>query len=99
MKEEQVLFPWITQLAGSDGRLAGRPSVEAPIGMMEYEHVQAGELLAKLRSLTTDFAVPADACPTYHAFYAALAELERDTHEHIHKENNLLFPLALGLER
>ncbi|MFN8547156.1 MAG: iron-sulfur cluster repair di-iron protein [Candidatus Eisenbacteria bacterium] len=99
MKEEQVLFPWIRELKNSGGQIPGRPSVEAPIGMMEFEHTQAGELLAKLRQLTGDFTVPSDACPTFHAFYAALEEMERDTHEHIHKENNLLFPLALGLER
>lgn len=98
MKEEQVLFPWIRELKSSGGQVLGRPSVQAPIGMMEYEHVQAGELLAKLRQLTGGFSVPSDACPTFHAFYAALEEMERDTHEHIHKENNLLFPLALGLE-
>lgn len=97
MKEEQVLFPWIERLV-TGGRLPGAASVGAPIEMMETEHELAGSLLAKLRDLTGGYATPADGCPTFHAFYGALAHLEADTHRHIHAENNLLFPLALALE-
>ncbi len=98
MKEERVLFPWIEELVRSGGAALGRPSVGAPISMMEHEHVAVGELLARLRELTGAYTPPPDACPTFHAFYSALQELEQDTHTHIHKENNLLFPLAIGLE-
>jgi regulator of cell morphogenesis and NO signaling len=99
LKEEQVRFPMIRVLAGATtapsfpcGSLAN------PIRVMETEHDSAGDLLARLRSTTDDYDVPADGCASYHALYAALAELEADTHLHVHKENNLLFPAVLAAE-
>lgn len=65
---------------------------------MEYEHDNAGEALAKMRGVTDDFAVPHDACTTYRAMLDALAQLERDMHQHVHKENNILFPRAVERE-
>jgi regulator of cell morphogenesis and NO signaling len=99
MKEERVLFPMIRQLARSDtapafhcGRIAN------PISVMLAEHDRAGELLAELRGLTGGYQTPADGCASYRACYAALADLEADTHLHVHKENNVLFPAVLDLE-
>jgi regulator of cell morphogenesis and NO signaling len=54
---------------------------------------------AALRRLTGDYAVPADACPTYRALLESLAQLERDLHRHIHKENNILHPRAIAAEK
>lgn len=62
------------------------------------DHDQAGALLASLREITDGYTVPADGCRSYVALYAGLAELEGDTHLHIHKENNLLFPAVVELE-
>ena len=72
-----------------------RGSVADPIRVMVREHDRAGELLARLRTLTNGFAPPADACASYRALYVALEELEADTHLHVHKENNVLFPAVL----
>jgi regulator of cell morphogenesis and NO signaling len=91
-KEERVLFPMIRQLAAdpADGaRLA------PPIAQMLREHDQAGELLARLRSATDGYVVPADGCASYAALYRGLEALEADTHLHVHIENNRLFPLVL----
>ena len=66
---------------------------------MVREHEGAGELLARLRAVTHDYTVPEDACNTFRAVYASLAELEADLHVHIHKENNILFPRAIEVER
>jgi regulator of cell morphogenesis and NO signaling len=65
---------------------------------MLAEHDRAGALLARLRDLTEGYAPPVDACASYEACYRGLAELEADTHLHIHKENNLLFPMVVKLE-
>jgi regulator of cell morphogenesis and NO signaling len=82
--EERVLFPAL---------LAGVPSPEAAgLEEAEAEHVEVGELLARLRAATGGFAAPADACNTWRGLYHGLAELERDTHLHVHLENNVLFP-------
>ena len=66
--------------------------------MMTQEHDAAGTLLAKIHLLSHDFVTPEDACPTYHAFYDGLKEFEQDLHQHIHLENNILFPRAIDLE-
>jgi regulator of cell morphogenesis and NO signaling len=65
---------------------------------MEDEHEHAGRALAQMRSLTGGYVPPSDACPTYVALLAGLAELEADLHLHIHKENNIMFPRAAQLE-
>jgi regulator of cell morphogenesis and NO signaling len=66
---------------------------------MEHEHNNAGQALDRLRSLTQDYQVPDKACNTYRALLAGLAELELDLHQHIHKENNILFSRAIALEQ
>lgn len=103
MKEERVLFPYVERLealAASGQGLQASPfgSIEAPIGMMEHEHESAARALARLRELTGGYVAPADACNTFRGLYHGLAELEKDLHEHIHLENNVLFPQAARLE-
>lgn len=88
MKEEQVLFPAIER---GQGALAG-----GPISAMEHEHEDAGLALGRLRELTDDYRPPAGACNTWRALWHGLAELETMMHEHIHLENNILFPRALA---
>jgi regulator of cell morphogenesis and NO signaling len=96
-KEEQVLFPAIRALAGGARPQFPFGSIANPIRVMRAEHDAAGELLARLRSVTGDYRVPDDACASYRSLYQRLDALDRDTHAHIHKENNALFPAALGL--
>ncbi len=100
MKEEQILFPLIKAMESSQTLEAMHcGSVNNPIRMMEHEHDSAGAALAHLRALTGDFRPPQDACNTYHVLLDGLAELEADLHQHIHKENNILFPRASELEQ
>lgn len=87
-KEEQILFPMIQS---GQGAMAG-----GPISVMEHEHDSAGAALARLRTLTHDYEVPADACNTWRALWHGLQALEESLHEHIHLENNILFPRALS---
>lgn len=98
-KEERVLFPMIRMMASeTDGTTKFEASLDAPISVMVLEHDQTGELLSTLRVLTDGYKTPANGCTSYRAFYDGLAELERDTHLHIHRENNLLFPAVVALE-
>ncbi len=83
-KEEQVLFPLM--LAG------GSPMIAHPIGMMRHEHDEHGEELRALAALTGDMTAPDGACNTWRALYAGLAKLVEDLTNHIHIENNVLFP-------
>jgi regulator of cell morphogenesis and NO signaling len=99
MKEEQVLFPMIRQLESSVGVPAFHcGSVANPIRQMEYEHDSAGNALAVMRDSTDGYQAPQWACNTYRAMLDGLKQLERDLHQHIHKENNVLFPKAIRRE-
>ena len=102
-KEENILFPSIDELATA--QRAGEPLPESPFGtlfhpirVMEADHREAGELLSRLRSLTSGFTPPDDACATYRSSYDELKRFEGDLHRHIHLENNVLFPAALEVE-
>jgi regulator of cell morphogenesis and NO signaling len=102
-KEEMILFPYIKQLeqaaaAGTRAPYAPFGTVANPVRMMMLEHDTAGELLRALRATSDDYSAPADGCVSYQTFYRALAEFEADLHRHIHLENNVLFPRAVGLE-
>jgi regulator of cell morphogenesis and NO signaling len=65
---------------------------------MMREHEQVGELLARLRRFTRQYQPPPDACASFTSLYEGLRELEADTHLHIHKENNVLFPRVTAME-
>jgi regulator of cell morphogenesis and NO signaling len=86
-KEEQVLFPLIRS---GQGRLAAGPA-----HAMEREHQDHGRNLARMRDLTNDLTPPQEACTTWRALYLRLESLENELMEHIHLENNVLFPRAL----
>jgi regulator of cell morphogenesis and NO signaling len=99
LREERVLFPMIRELvAAKVSPTFHCGTLRNPISVMLREHDAVGELLARLRKLTAAYQPPVDGCASYVACYAALEELEADTHLHIHKENNLLFPLVLRME-
>jgi regulator of cell morphogenesis and NO signaling len=83
-KEEQILFPMM--------RSGGHPMIGGPISVMLAEHDDHGENLRKLEALTNDFTPPDDACTTWRALYAGARKLTDDVMEHIHTENNKLFP-------
>jgi regulator of cell morphogenesis and NO signaling len=95
MKEEQILFPMIREIekSGSSGAVYCG-TIENPIRVMEHEHDNAGEALARLRTLTDGFAMPEGACNSFRAMLDGLETLEADLHQHIHKENNVLFVRA-----
>lgn len=102
-KEEQILFPYIMELERSAFDNRATPfspfgSVNNPVRMMMVEHDTAGEILRELRNLSSDYLVPADACISYKTLYESLQAFEQDLHQHIHLENNILFPRAIALE-
>lgn len=103
MKEEMVLFPYIERMEESVSQnepILPSPfgSVQNPVSMMEHEHDSAGNALRTLRAKSHGYVHPSGACASYQALYKALAEFEADLHQHIHLENNILFPRAIALE-
>jgi regulator of cell morphogenesis and NO signaling len=89
-KEEAVVFPLIKQLA--DGTVENREEAINMIVELETEHDHAGEILRQIRSVTSDYTLPLDACGTYRLVYKRLEDLEGLTFMHVHLENNILFP-------
>lgn len=102
-KEELILFPYIKQMvkAEKEGVKAALPhfgTVNNPIQMMENEHENVGNIFKEIARLTNNYNPPDGACNTFKALYAKLDEFEQDLHQHIHLENNILFPKAIRLE-
>lgn len=103
MKEEMVLFPYLRKLDPNypSSQNFSTPcfgSVQNPIRTMMMEHEIDGEILKNMREISKDYVLPAGACPSYAALFTRLEGLEKDLHQHIHLENNLLFPKAVELE-
>jgi regulator of cell morphogenesis and NO signaling len=102
-KEERVLFPYVIRMEAAAKQHVPlfRPpfgTVANPVRMMMLEHDRAGELLKEIRALSSDYTPPADGCFSYQTLYTALKALEKDLHQHIHLENNILFPRAVEME-
>ncbi len=102
-KEEHILFPYVKQLVAArlDGDQISRPpfgTIANPIRMMEAEHESAGGSMEEIRRLSDSYTPPADACMSYRVLFAKLDEFEQDLHQHIHLENNILFPKAVDME-
>jgi regulator of cell morphogenesis and NO signaling len=104
MKEEMVLFPFIERM--EEAVIQSEPVLPAPFGslqnpvaMMKHEHDSAGGALSAIRKASGEFTPPADACISYQTLYKALAAFEADLHQHIHLENNILFPRAIAMEQ
>lgn len=103
-KEERILFPYIEALETSRNQGGKAPhacfaSVESPIAAMVLDHESAGATLNAMRNATNGFTPPEGACPTLVGFLHSLDAFEADLHQHVHLENNLLFPRATELER
>jgi len=101
MKEETILFPYIKQLVNEKNSVnegCSFGTVKNPIRMMEHEHDVVGNIFKTIRGLSNDYTPPVDACTTYKLSYKKLEEFENDLHQHIHLENNILFPKSIKLE-
>jgi len=102
-KEEQILFPYIDALeSAKNGNGSLEPpffqTVRNPIRMMMKEHDSAGDLVRQIRKTTGEYTPPADACTSFTALYQELRQFEADLHQHVHLENNILFPRAVEME-
>jgi len=102
-KEEIILFPYIKELVQAEH--TGEPLTQPPFGtivhpisMMESEHTAAGSAMEAIEKLSNCFTPPADACMSYQVLFAKLREFQLDLHQHVHLENNILFPKAIRME-
>ena len=95
LKEEQILFPRIKELEEHGLTNAGVEFFKGPIDIMEIEHDRAGTLLQQIRELTNNYISPADVCTTFRLSLSSLQAFEADLHQHVHLENNILFPKTL----
>lgn len=96
-KEEQLVFPRIKEI--EEGKpLPDQPQyLRAPIDVMEEEHEVAGTFMQMISELTSGYNAPAEACTTFQVALNELKGFEADLHQHVHLENNILFPKAIAL--
>jgi regulator of cell morphogenesis and NO signaling len=102
-KEEALLFPYISEMEDAARTRRRLPeamfgTVQNPVAAMIMEHEASGQALEKIREITNGYVVPVDGCATYRALYEGLPAFAADLHQHIHLENNILFPRAVELE-
>jgi len=97
-EEDEVIFPAIRKLeAERNGAPAGSLNLPASLEKLEREHDRAGAALEQFKTLSDNYTPPDWACNTFRALYDGLAHLENNMHQHVHKENNVLFPKALAI--
>jgi regulator of cell morphogenesis and NO signaling len=97
-EEDEVVFPAIRKLeAAKNGGSAAPDYLQTSLERLEHEHDGAGAALERFKTLSDNYTPPDWACNTFRALYDGLAHLEKDMHQHVHKENNVLFPRALAV--
>jgi regulator of cell morphogenesis and NO signaling len=95
-KEERILFPRIKDAEENNGT-APLDYLQAPVSYMEHEHEHAGAVMEQIRILTNNYTPPQQACTTFRLALESLKAFEEDVHQHVHLENNILFPKAVNL--
>ena len=99
LDEERVLFPAVLRMASTSiAPTFGFGSIGNPISTLLREHDDVAVLLRALRSSSNGYTVPDDGCASYRVLFEGFEQLEADTHLHVHKENNVLFPRIVLLE-
>ena len=104
LKEENLLFPFIKEMqkAEEKGIKLEKPSfdtVHNPIRVMEQEHNEVETVFRRISALSGNYMPPVGACHTFKAFYSKLKEFDQDLQQHVHLENEILFPKALQMEK
>ncbi|MGA2079255.1 MAG: DUF542 domain-containing protein [Holophaga sp.] len=98
MHEEQIVFPYLLAMEAGEVPATCFGTVANPIRTMQEEHDQVGRLMRRMRDLSSDFTAPEGACESRRRLFKGLADLEADLRQHLHLENNVLFPKAEALE-
>jgi regulator of cell morphogenesis and NO signaling len=105
IQEEEILFPYIKQIAHAFNSRESYASLlvrtlRKPVEeVMNHEHATMSKMIHKMRELTTDYTPPAGACTSHKVTFSRLKELDNDLAQHMHLENNILFPRAIKMEK
>ncbi|MBA4602663.1 iron-sulfur cluster repair di-iron protein [Thermoactinomyces mirandus] len=91
VSEEEVVFPLILEYEKT-GSVAALEKALQKIDELESEHDDAGDLLKEMRKITDRYTLPEGACRTYTLTFQKLEQLESDMFQHVHLENNIMFP-------
>lgn len=98
-EEDEQVFPAIRQLEAAGGdKAAAISTLRTEFDKLEAEHENTRVALERLRELTDGYTTPEWGCNTFRALYDGLHQMEQDMHQHVHKENNVLFPRVLALQ-
>ncbi len=94
-EEEQIVFPLVINL--EINKESQHEELKKYLGSLDNDHLETGEALERIKNLTNGYIPPSDACMTHIVMLNSLERLERNLHEHIHKENQILFPRAKAM--
>lgn len=102
-KEEEALFPKIRQLVANTNDSGQKVNwrhgfLKNVVWIMQKEHEDSGRDLHFFHRITHNYLLPADACNSYNLLFQKMKEFEDDLVQHIHLENNILFPKAIALD-
>ncbi len=102
-EEEDLYFPYIRKLvqAHKIGRelVDEDPIIGCSLEEIHADHIYMGSVLKRIASLCNDFKPPKDSPETVKVLYQKLKDFQEDFYQHVHLENNILFPKALKIEQ
>ncbi len=101
-KEEIMLFPFIKKMtkakeAQENLRSLPAKAIEDRVKMLTEEHDSQEEAFRKIALLTKDYTASENASESYKQTLNLLKDFQTNLHQHIHLENDILFPKALQL--
>ncbi len=92
--EERVVFPSLMRAGyGAPGQ-----RVVDELAAMGRDHLEVALALERIHVLTNRYTLPDWACTAHRTLYASLAALEKDIHQHVHLENNVLLPRFVSVD-
>jgi len=104
-QEEEIIFPYIRQIAHAYHSRASYASLlvrtlRKPVeDIMQHEHDVTSKMLKRWRELTNNYTTPSHACISHQVVFKKMREVDNDIVQHLHLENNYLFPKAISMEK
>ncbi|WP_166384934.1 MULTISPECIES: DUF542 domain-containing protein [unclassified Polaribacter] len=101
--EECIIFPYIKKLIKANTKKivtnTSNSPLNRPIDIIEDDHEKVSKTFKKIAELTNNYKIPENACISFKVLYLKLQQFEELLNNHIHIENNILFPKAKKLEQ
>jgi regulator of cell morphogenesis and NO signaling len=104
-QEEEVIFPYIRRIAHAYSSKESYASLlvrtlRKPVeDIMHHEHAMVLKSILRLRTLTDNYTTPENSCISHKVTFHKMKEVDNDLAQHMHLENEILFPKAIAMEK